>query len=427
MKIILPYKYQLPYRYRVLLLLFTLTLITFIDRNCISLVGVRIKNEFNLTNSEFGWVLGAFALAYALFEIPAGVLGDRIGQRKVLIRIVLWWSVFTALTGLTTGFTSLVLVRFLFGAGEAGALPNGTGVIAKWFPKNEISKGATSLIVGTSVGAGIAPLIVVPISAAYGWRAPFFVIAVAGAAWALICTIWFRNNPGEMRRISSEEKEFIEKNGRHSADDTLISWKTFLVQRKVLRMMLGYFCSQCALYFFIAWLPIYLQQGRHFTEGQMKSITSILFFFGIAGGLCSGFVNDWMVRKKGLTSSRRILTSVPYAIMAFLFFISATVQSNTVAAIALVCCYPWMPFAGVTVFSTCIDVGQNNSSTLAGIVNFSGQIGSFFFAVLFGKLVDSTHSYNAPLLLIAGLLVVAAMLWSRVQPSPSIACKLPTR
>src|SRR5438552_16638541 len=112
-------KNKFPYRYRVLILLFFLIFITYLDRVCISLVGVRIKSEFNLSNEQFGWVLGAFALAYALFEIPAGVLGDRIGQRKVFIRIVLWWSLFTALTGLTMGLMSLVCVRFLFGAGEA--------------------------------------------------------------------------------------------------------------------------------------------------------------------------------------------------------------------------------------------------------------------------------------------------------------------
>src|SRR5450432_4201710 len=112
-------KYQLfPYRYRVLILLFFFTLITYLDRTSISLVGIRIKNEFRLNHEEFGWVLGAFALAYALFEIPSGILGDRIGQRAIFMRIVLWWSLFTALTGATTGLVSLICVRFLFGMGE---------------------------------------------------------------------------------------------------------------------------------------------------------------------------------------------------------------------------------------------------------------------------------------------------------------------
>src|SRR6476620_12423744 len=125
---------KIPYRYRVLLFLFFLSFITYLDRICISLVGVRIKSEFNLTNEQFGWVLGSFSLAYALFEIPSGILGDRIGQRAVFIRIVLWWSLFTVLTGLTTGLVSLLIMRFLFGVGESGTYPNTMIVVSRWFP-----------------------------------------------------------------------------------------------------------------------------------------------------------------------------------------------------------------------------------------------------------------------------------------------------
>src|SRR5580693_5390060 len=128
---------KFPYRHRVLILLFFLIFITYLDRVCISLVVVRIKSAFHLSNEQFGWVLGAFALAYALFEIPSGMMADRIGQRAVFIRIVLWWSFFTALTGAVTGLTSLMLVRFLFGMGESGAYPTSSSTIARWFPATE--------------------------------------------------------------------------------------------------------------------------------------------------------------------------------------------------------------------------------------------------------------------------------------------------
>ena len=129
------------YRIRVMILLYFLMLILYLDRVTISLLGVRIKSAFHLTNTEFGWVLSAFVLAYALFEIPTGLLCDRIGQRKVMLRIVIWWSVFTALTGAVTGLTSLIAVRFLFGMGEAGAYPSSCGVISRWTPKSETSRG----------------------------------------------------------------------------------------------------------------------------------------------------------------------------------------------------------------------------------------------------------------------------------------------
>ena len=167
-------KQKIPYRYRVLVLLFFLILITYLDRISISLVGVRIKSEFHLSNEQFGWVLAAFSLAYAVFEVPSGVLGDRIGQRAVLIRIVLCWSFFTALTGLSTGLLSLLIIRFLFGAGEAGAYPTSTAVISHWFPAQETARGLSALFLGQTIGAALAPLIVIPITVAWGWRTSFF-------------------------------------------------------------------------------------------------------------------------------------------------------------------------------------------------------------------------------------------------------------
>jgi len=192
-------KKKYPYRHRVLILLFFLILITYLDRVCISLVGVRIKSAFNLTNEQFGWVLGAFALAYAIFEIPSGMLGDRIGQRKLFLRIVLWWSLFTALTGAATGLTTLILTRFLFGMGESGAYPNSSGAIARWFPSAETGRSMSILFVGQNAGAAFAPLIVVPIAVNFGWRAPFFVNGLIGLFWVMICWIWFRNEPSEIK------------------------------------------------------------------------------------------------------------------------------------------------------------------------------------------------------------------------------------
>src|SRR5450432_4676452 len=186
----MPLPNKFSYRFRVITLLYFLILITYLDRVSISLVGVRIKAAFHLSNSQFGYVLGAFALAYALFEIPSAILGDRIGQRKVLLRIVIWWSVFTALTGAANSLTSLIAVRFLFGMGEAGAYPNSCGVISRWVPKSETSRGMSWLGMGAPTGAALAPLIVVPFAAAFGWRAPFFVNGILGLVWVLIFWLW---------------------------------------------------------------------------------------------------------------------------------------------------------------------------------------------------------------------------------------------
>lgn len=199
-------KNKFPYRYRIMMMLFFLILITYLDRICISLFGVRIKSAFNLSNTQFGWVLGAFSLAYALFEIPAGAMADRIGQKKVFIRRVIVWSLFTALTGATTGLLALIITRFLFGIGEAGAFPLSTGTIARWMPASEMGKGTSWMVIGSATGAAVAPLIIIPIAQAFGWRAPFFVNGLIGLVWVFICFAWFKNEPSAMKGISTQEK-----------------------------------------------------------------------------------------------------------------------------------------------------------------------------------------------------------------------------
>src|SRR5215831_15592499 len=255
---------KFPYRYRVLILLFFLILITYLDRSCIGQVGVWIKSDFHLNNTQWAWVVGAFALSYALFEIPSGAWSDRIGQRATLIRIVICWSVFTALTGLTTGLLSLVIVRFLFGMGEAGAYPTSCGVVSRWFPAKETSRGLSSTMFGVYVGGAIAPLIVVPIAAAYGWRVTFFVNGFIGLIWVLVFFLWFRNNPSDMKGINDEEKAFINKNRRINDHRQDFPWKVVLKSQSLRALSISYFSSQAAFYFFIVWFPIYLQQGRHF-------------------------------------------------------------------------------------------------------------------------------------------------------------------
>src|SRR3954469_24308225 len=216
---------KLPYRYRVLALLCSLTTLTYLDRICISIVGVRIKTEFDLSNTQFGWVLASFSLAYALFEIPSGVLGDRIGPKALFIRIVLLWSLFTALTGLATGLVSLIIIRFLFGVGESGTYPNCMIVMSRWFPVQEIGRSLTWVGIGSQIGSAIAPLIIIPIAVSYGWRASFYVNAAVGIVWVLICYHWFRNFPSEHKNISRQEVEYIEANRRFNTSHHYISWK----------------------------------------------------------------------------------------------------------------------------------------------------------------------------------------------------------
>jgi len=411
---------KFPYRYRILAFLFFLTLITYLDRISISLVGVRIKSEFNLTNEQFGWVLASFSLAYAIFEIPSGLLGDRIGQRAVLIRIVLWWSIFTALTGATTGLLTLICVRFLFGMGEAGAYPTSSGVVSRWFPTGETARSLSSLFVGQNAGAAIAPLIVIPIAVAFGWRAPFFVNGFIGLIWVLVCFLWFRNNPSEMKGITEEEKNFIERNRRFIGHKQSFPWKIALKNGSLWALVASLFCSQWGQYFFIAWMPVYLQEGRHFSENDMKMITSYFFIIGIAGVLSAGYLSDWLVKRKGLRFGRKFLGIIALSMLALSFLVAAVTSNNTVVVISLYIGQLFYSFIPIVSFSTCVDIGGDHVGTVAGIMNFFGQIGAFFLAIVFGKIVDITHSFSTPLIVVAGVLFAGSLSWFFVDASRSI-------
>jgi sugar phosphate permease len=413
----------IPYRTRIVAFLFSLILITYLDRVTISLVGVRIKSEFGLTNEQFGWVLGAFALAYALFEIPSGVLGDRIGQRAVFIRIVLWWSLFTALTGATTGFVSLLVARFLFGMGESGAYPNSSGVVSRWFPATETARSISWLNIGASTGAAIAPLIVIPIAIAYGWRMPFLVNGFIGVLWVMICARWFRNHPSEMKQVSVEEREFIESNRRFTNHKKRFPWKVALKNRNLIALLLAYYCCQWGNYFFIAWMPVYLQEGRHFSENEMKMATSWLFIIGVIGALVAGGASDWLVRKWGAKLGRRMVAITSFGMLGGLIFFAGIAGSNSIVMVCLIAAHLFYAPTAINSFSTCVDIGGDHAATVAGIMNCFGQLGAFFMAVIFGKIIDITHAFTMPLFILSGVSFAGCMFWFMIDAGTPLIAK----
>ena len=186
-------------------------------------------------------------------------------------------------------------------------------------------------------------------------------------------------------------------------------------------MVFPFFCSQWALYFFVAWMPVWLQQGRHFSENSMKFIVSLVFIVGIAGALTSGMVGDWLVKRKGLAFSRRAVGMGALCMTGFSFLAAAIVSSGALAASFLVAGNLFFSFFGIAAFSTCVDVGGNQAGTIAGVINFFGQMGSFLLSVFFGRMVDATHNFNFPLYIIAGFLLTGGLVWLSVDPRKKVA------
>jgi len=362
-------------------------------------------------------VLASFALAYALFEIPSGILGDYIGPKKVFIRIVLWWSFFTAITGFASGLISLMIIRFLFGIGESGTYPNCILTVSRWFPVNETGRALTWVGIGSQIGSAIAPLIIIPLAVHYGWRMPFYVNAVIGVVWVLCCYKWFKDLPGQMRNISEKEKSYIESGCRHRSDQHLISFRIIFRNKTLWALMCMYFCFQWSNYFFVAWMPVYLQEGRHFTEQQTSPIIFSLFIAGIVGLLTGGFFGDWIVKKKGLKFGRRFTGFTGMGVCAVTILLAALIAKNELSAVLLIIANFSFSFGVMTSYAVCADIGRNNTGTVTGAMNFFGQMGAFFLALMFGKLADLTHSFNYPLFIVAIVTFIGSLLWLIIDPT----------
>ena len=219
-------------RYRVLAFLASMTFVLYLDRVCLGQAAPLMQMELGLSDTALGFVHAAFTLAYALFEIPTGRWGDRYGSRGVLTRIVVWWSFFTALTGAATGLWMLLAVRFLFGAGEAGALPNSARILRQWFPESARGEAQGIVTTGMMIGGAAAPLASQflmdglgrvwhirfagwqVVFAGFGWRWTFVVFGLFGLTWAICFYLWFRDDPGDHHAVNRSERELIAGHGR---------------------------------------------------------------------------------------------------------------------------------------------------------------------------------------------------------------------
>jgi len=406
----------MKYRHGVLVLLFLLSIITYIDRVCISVAGPRMQEDLGITPDKWGWVVGVFAFAYAAFEIPSGSLGDRIGPRKVLTRIVVWWSAFTSLTGIVSNFFLLLVVRFMFGAGEAGAYPNSSATISRWFPAAERGRAHGLVWMASRVGGAISPLLVVPIQQAYGWRTSFILFGIFGLVWALVWWVWFRDSPGEKHGVSKEELVEIgdvPRTGSHQG----LPWGRALRSPNLWWIMLMYHTYCWGSFFYLSWLVTFLVKGRGFTEGEIKTLSWLPFAFGGAANLLGGIVSDALVRRVGLRWGRRLVGLIGLGASAL--FITATIftQDKVASVVLLAFGYAGSDFMLPVAWAVCLDVGRKYAGAVTGAMNTAGQIGSFLTSVAFGYIVTGFGSYNAPLVPMAVMTAISALLWLKIDPA----------
>ncbi|MGE0460632.1 MAG: MFS transporter [Vicinamibacterales bacterium] len=407
-------------RHRVLGFLFLLFAITYIDRVCISVAGPRMQEDLGIDPVGWGWVTAMFTLSYSLFEIPTGVLGDRLGPRRVLTRIVLWWSAFTSLTGAVSNYYLLLLARFCFGAGEAGAFPNASIVISRWFPPSQRASISGVMLMASQTGGAIAPLLVVPIQMRYGWRMSFFVFGAVGVVWAAAWYVWFRDTPAEMPGVS--QAELRELSAVQPAPSHAFPWRIALRSESVLALLGAAFCYIYTYTFFQTWFHTFLVKGRGLSESGLM-LTALPYVIAACANVAGGAASDALVRRFGVTWGRRSL-GVAGLGSAGLLTLAAMATSQPLTTIVLLSLvYGAITFQQSSVFGVCLDLGRRHAGAVVGLMNTAAQVGGLLGSVAYGYIVERFHSYDAPFVPMAVLLFIGALCWLRVDASKELSAR----
>jgi len=401
----------------VLGLLILLFAITYIDRVCISVAGPAMQDDLGIDPVGWGWVTAMFTLSYCLFEIPTGVLGDRIGPRRVLTRVVLWWSAFTSLTGMVSSYPLLLVTRFFFGAGEAGAFPNASIVVSRWFPPSQRASMSGVMLMASQMGGAIAPLLVVPIQIRYGWRAAFFVFGAAGVVWAVAWYAWFRDSPTEKRGVSeSELRETARPPAAHAHG---FPWRVALGSETVLALLATAFCYIYVYNFFQTWFHTFLVRGRGFSEGSLV-LSALPYLVAAVENLSGGAASDALVRRLGRKWGRRTIGIAGLGLASLCTVAVMVTRHQLLTVILLSLVYGAITFQQSGVFGVCLDIGRSHAGSMVGLMNTAAQIGGLISSVAYGYIVERFGNYDAPFVPMAVMLFVGTLLWFRIDASREI-------
>ena len=407
-------------RYWVIVFAVTLAILAYIDRVCISQAAIPMSADLGLTKTQMGWVFSSFAIAYALFEIPGGWMGDWMGARKVLMRIVVWWSVFTALTGAVWSYWSLLITRFLFGAGEAGCFPNLTKAFSAWLPKNEQVRAQGIMWMFARWGGAFTPPLVIWTFKIMSWRWAFVAFAVLGFVWAAFFYAWFRDRPREHKGVNAGELALLKDNEHLASGHGDVPWGKLTRSRTVWLLWLQYFLLSYPWYFYITWLPTFLKEKYpNLSDDERAYLAIFPLFFGGLGSLFCGWITPRVVTMMGdVGRARKTLASAGFAGGALMLYL-CTQQREPIYVMLMMgmasfCNDLVMPGA----WTTCMDVGGKYAGTVAGSMNMMGNLAGFVAPNVAPRILEMTgNNWNAVLYSMAGAYVIGTLCWPLIDPT----------
>jgi sugar phosphate permease len=453
-----PHQRPTAVRHGVLGFLCVLSFILYLDRICISQAAEDMRRDLDLSKTAMGLVFGAFTIAYGLFEVPTGRLGDRFGSRGVLVRVVLWWSAFTALTGCVQKFTFfdsgwelrlrgvaiplaldslvlLIVIRFLFGAGEAGALPNAARVIARWFPPGRRGAAQGALTTSALLGGAAAPVLTAYLIRQTGWRLSFMIFGSLGIVWAVAFSFWFRDDPAEHPGVNEAERKLLGAAGAPNREPhPPVPWGRVLSSPNVWLLGGVITCSAFTTYMYISWYPTYLQSARGVHPVTAGWLASLVLAGGAVGCVLGGFVTDWLRRKVGVRRwPLRTLAGCGLTAAAAAMALSIHIDDPYLAAgLTAAACFSvhlhltaW--WAAVT------EISGKHLGTLFGLMNSMGVPGATASQLFLGWFADwrqglgysGRAQWDPAFYVYAYVLLLGALGWLLIDPTRSVVERRP--
>lgn len=405
-------------RYVVLGLTVAAYMITYMDRQVLAVARPVIRDELAISLVMMGWITFAFRMAYALFQIPGGWLGDRFGARRALAAVVTWWSAFTALTGLAWSAVSMLTIQVFFGLGEAGAFPIATRSLARWMRPTErgFAQGITHA--GSRLGAALTPPIVVLIMAEYGWRAAFLAFGLLGVVWSGVWYFYYRNTPEEHAGVNQAERDLI-GSGRKRSDH--IPWRMILSHGNLWILSVMYFCYNFNLNVYQDWFPTYLHDSRGMTLAKMGIYASLPLFAGVLGDLAGGSFSDSVLKRTGNVNLARRWVAIAGFLVSAAATVPAVFTHDPRVSVAFYC----VAFFGLewTVgisWAVPLDIGGDFAGSVSAVMNTLGNIGGAISATVVTYAAKG-YGWNAPFMITSALCIVAAVLYLKIDSSKRIA------
>ena len=413
-------------RWVVIGMCFLANAINYIDRANLAIAAPHIQAELGLDAVAMGLVLSAFFWTYAFCQMPAGWFIDKVGVRVSLAFAVGWWSVFTATTGLAPTFGHMIGSRFLLGVGESAAMPSFAKAAYNWFPRRERGIACSIFDSGSRVGSALSLPLIALIISYIGWRGSFIITGAIGILWALVWWFLYRD-PEKYRHIAPEQVDaLLAERGTADAaqaETPRVSWKGLFRYRTVWGLMIGLFCLNFAIYFFITWFPSYLMETRGFSLKALGTLGMLPALLAIPGGWLGGFTSDYLLRHGHTATVARKTCLVGGMLLSSCIALCAFVDNIYLCLALFAVSYASLSFAGS---NTWVIVGEiaptpGHVASIGGIMNFAGNLAGIFITTFTGVMLTVTQgSFLIPLAAAGALCVLGALsylfLVGRVEP-----------